>query len=188
MTQTDVFNGVDVGVSARFGRGGFLAGGLSVGREVVHCAIVDSPQLAQLAPGGLAVTSPTNSGPGFCDITPPWSAGTQVKLNGSYPLPYGLEAAAVFQNLPGIQDLATYAAPNSVIAPTLGRNLAACSAPTGACTSTATVALVAPQTMFEDRLTQVDVRFSKSLQDWRVAASRASSTSTTCSTPATSSR
>ena len=162
--QTDVYNGIDVALSARFGRGGFLSGGLNLGREVVHCAVVDSPQLAQLAPGGLAVTSPTNSGPGFCDITPPWSAGTQVKLNGSYPLPYGLEAAAVFQNLPGIQDLAIYAAPNALIAPTLGRNLAACAAATGACTSTANVSLVQPGTMYEDRLTQVDLRFSKGIK------------------------
>src|SRR5262249_49939978 len=108
-TQIERFNGIDIGVKARFGRGGLLAGGISSGRlELGNCVIVDSPQAAR---------------PGYCDVVPPWSAGTQIKLNGLYPLPWDTEVSAVFQNLPGIPISANYVATNAQVAPSLGRNL-----------------------------------------------------------------
>src|SRR5262249_39604480 len=64
------------------------------------------------------------------------------------------------QSIPGPNILANYAAPNSVIAPSLGRNLAACGTRVP-CTATATIPLVAPGTLYGDRLNQVDVRVSK---------------------------
>ena len=48
-----------------------------------------------------------------------------------------------------------------MIAPILGRNLASCTAATGSCTSTKTINLIEPQTVFGDRLTQLDLRVSK---------------------------
>jgi hypothetical protein len=118
-------------------------------RTTTECVVVDSPEAGR---------------PGFCDVRPPWSAGTQFKVNGVYPLPWDVRASAVLQNLPGIPILANYNAPNSLIAPSLGRNLAGCPTATGVCTATATISLVPPQTMFEDRLTQVDLRFSKAFR------------------------
>jgi hypothetical protein len=47
-----------------------------------------------------------------------------------------------------------------VIAPSLGRNLAACGAAV-TCSAVAVVPLVAPQTLFEPRRTIVDLRASK---------------------------
>jgi hypothetical protein len=61
----------------------------------------------------------------------------------------------VFQYLPGPVILANYPAPNSVIAPSLGRNLAA------GVRGTATVPLLEPQTQFEPRQKQLDIRLSK---------------------------
>jgi hypothetical protein len=52
----------------------------------------------------------------------------------------------------------------AAIAPSLGRNLSACPATTGACNANVTVALIPPQTLFEPRLQQVDLRFSKALR------------------------
>jgi hypothetical protein len=69
--------------------------------------------------------------------------------------------SGVVQNLSGPQILATYAATNAEIAPSLGRNLSSCPANTGACTSTALVPLVQPNTLFADRRTQLDLRFSR---------------------------
>ena len=55
-------------------------------------------------------------------------------------------------------------ATNSQIAPSLGRNLGACGT-SATCTATVTVAnLIDPNTRFEDRLNQVDLRVSKKLQ------------------------
>ena len=84
-----------------------------------------------------------------------------LKFAGSYELPWGFLTSATLQNASGPQITGTWAAPNSVIAPILGRNLAACPAATGACTSTKTINLIQPQTVFGDRLTQLDLRVSK---------------------------
>lgn len=78
---------------------------------------------------------------------------------GLVPLPFwGIETAATFQNLPGIPILASYVATNAQIAPSLGRNLGQCGT-AATCNGTVTIANVfAPNTEFDDRLTQVDVR------------------------------
>ena len=52
-------------------------------------------------------------------------------------------------------------ATNALIAPSLGRNLSSCGSPTGACTATSTVNLFTPNTQFEDRVNQIDLRFAK---------------------------
>ena len=67
------------------------------------------------------------------------------------------------QNLPGSW-AATRSYTNAEIAPSLGRNLSSCPAETGTCSSTATVVLIEPNTQFEKRLTQFDLRFSKSFR------------------------
>ena len=72
----------------------------------------------------------------------------------SYPLPGGLQASANFQSVPGAPYLATYNVPTAAIAPSLGRNLAGG-------TRTIPLNLVAPNTQFEDRINQLDVRISK---------------------------
>jgi hypothetical protein len=93
-------------------------------------------------------------------------ASTQFKVNGFYPLPWwGLETSVVWQNLPAAVDEATLAVPNAQIAPSLGRNLSACPAATGACSATVNVRLYRPLSVFEkDRLDQFDFRISKSLR------------------------
>jgi hypothetical protein len=49
-TQTDVFNGVDVTLSARLPNGGFVTGGTSTGREAFdNCYAADRPDLVPLA-------------------------------------------------------------------------------------------------------------------------------------------
>ena len=109
--QTEVYNGADVTLNTRFGQGGQFSGGLSIGRTVTdNCFAVDSPQQTR---------------PGFCDVSPPWSAGTQVKFLVVYPLPWDLQTSATYQNIPGIQITATYPASSAEIAPSLGRPLAA---------------------------------------------------------------
>jgi hypothetical protein len=75
---------------------------------------------------------------------------------GVYPLPWsGVQLAATFQSLPGPQITAGRTYTNAEIKPSLGRNLA-----TGA-NGTATVQLIAPGTMYDERLYQVDFRASK---------------------------
>jgi hypothetical protein len=149
--QTQVYNGVDVGINARFGRGGLLAGGVNTGQTVTNnCYTVDSPQ--------------QQSQSQFCKATVPWAGQTQVKFSGAYPLPWDAQVSAVFQNLPGFPLLASRPFTNGEIAPSLGRNLAACPTATGPCTATVSVSLLEPHTRREDRLTQLDVRLTKRIR------------------------
>src|SRR4029453_14848231 len=98
----------------------------------------------------------------FCRNTLPFRGQTQVKFSGAYPLPWwGLQVSGVLQNLAGTPISASYVATNAEIVPTLGRNLGQCR---GAATCNGTVTinnLFEPNTEFEERLTQFDIRFIK---------------------------
>jgi len=156
--QTEVYNGVDINLNTRFGQGGQFSGGLSVGRTVTdNCYQNNDPSvLAQ----GAATAAPR--APAYCHVSPPWSAGTQVKFLVVYPLPWDLQTSATYQNITGIPITATYPATNAVISPSLGRNVAA-----GA-TANTNIALIPDSTLFEDRLQQVDLRFTRRFQIGRV--------------------
>ena len=140
---SQVYNGVDVALNARFGRGGLLSGGANVGRTMLdNCIVVDTQ-------------------PQFCRNGPPYQ--WQFKVNGSYPLPWDLHVSGVFQSLPGVPISASVVATNAQVAPALGRPLAACGGRVP-CTATATYIGLEPNTMFEDRLNQIDLRLTKNLR------------------------
>ena len=133
--QNDFFN---VSLDARVGRGGRFSAGFDTGRSVNdRCFVVDSPQ--ELL---------------NCRVVVPFKAQTQIKLNGSYPLPGDFLVSGTYQNMSGPAVEANWAVPTADIAPSLGRNLSG-----GA--RTATVPLIAPQTVFEDRLSRLDLRLSR---------------------------
>jgi outer membrane receptor protein involved in Fe transport len=94
----------------------------------------------------------------YCDVKPLWSSGTQVKLAGTYQLPWDLRVSGTFQNTAGPEITASYVATNAVIAPSLGRNLSA-----GA-NGTVLLDLIPPRTMFEKRVSQVDLRLARTFQ------------------------
>lgn len=127
-----------VSLDARLSSGIRIGGGLDAGRTIRDaCFLVDSPQDLK-----------------FCHVVTRFKNQTQIKLNGSYLLPRGFSVSGTFQNVPGAQILADYPATTAEIAPSLGRNLAGG-------TRTATAPLIQPQTQFEPRRTQIDLRLSK---------------------------
>jgi hypothetical protein len=160
--MTRVSNGFGININSRFGRGGLLAGGVASGQTVIdNCDIVTKhPEIVVPTSSIFTVASPAATGQ-FCHATQPWAGQTQVKLSGTYPLPWDTQLSAVFQNIPGFPLLATRPVTNAEIAPSLGRDLSACPTNTGACTATVSVALLEPNTRFEDRLNQLDLRFVK---------------------------
>jgi hypothetical protein len=162
-TQSDRYDGVDVALNARFGRGGLLTGGVSTGRTVTdNCGVVQSNPQIGLAVGGAQASRSSTT---FCHVVLPWLAQTQVKLAGNYPLPWwGLQASALYQDLPGVPIFANHVVTNAEIAPSLGRNLASCPTTTGACNATVTVAVLEPNTQFEERVRQLDVRLTKTFR------------------------
>ena len=143
--QTDTFNGVDVNIDARLPGGAFVGGGASTGRQSTdQCFTIDSPQALK-----------------FCEVVPPFH--TQLKLYGAHPLPWDSQVSATFQSLPGIPISASYVATNAEVAPTLGRSLA------GNMSTVTIPNIIEPQTMFEGRINQLDVRLTKT---FRVGRSR----------------
>jgi hypothetical protein len=163
--QQQVYNGVDLTLNGRYGRGGQFSGGLSLGRTVTDNCYVNgnasmTPPVFINVPA-LPATSTVPRNSDFCHVAPPWASSTQVKFLAVYPLPWDLETSAIFQNSPGIPITASYVIPNAQIRDLIGRNLAACPSQTAACTQTVRTELIPPNTMFEPRLTQVDLRISR---------------------------
>jgi hypothetical protein len=136
-----------LGINTRFGGGIQLGGGVDTGRIVTdNCLVIDSPQ--QML---------------NCHVVAPFKALTQLKAFGTYPLPGQFVVSATFQNVSGDPIEANYSATNAEIAPSLGRNLAACGTRT-VCTATATVPLISPMTRFLPRRTQLDLRLTKTVK------------------------
>jgi hypothetical protein len=162
------FKGVDVALNMRLPKT-LLQGGLSSGRELYDfCGIV-----AQLPETLISGTVKTPAA--YCHQQQPFL--TQVKLIGSYQLPWALSVAATYQNnynttsiapnlLPGQPRMgiaASYVATNAQIVPSLGRNLAA-----GA-NGNATVNVVTPGTLWGGRVQQLDLRLGRTFRTGRTS-------------------
>jgi hypothetical protein len=157
-TQTDIFNGVDVTINARLPRGAFVTGGTATGRQAFNnCYAAQRPDLVPLGftTASLSVAPGQANNPnGFCSVVPPFQ--TQVKVQGSYPLPLNFQASASFISMPGIPVLAQLQVPTgTVIWPNGSRPLP------GNAASVNVANLIAPLSVFEDRFNQLDLRFTR---------------------------
>jgi len=85
--------------------------------------------------------------------TTPWQ--TQVKLLGSYTLPYEVQVAATYQTFPGPERIANVNFANAAVQPALGRPLSQ--------TTSVLVNVIEPGTVYAQRLHQFDLRFTKIL-------------------------
>jgi hypothetical protein len=133
------------GINARI-KQAHLSGGLDIGRRTDdNCTVVDSPGVLR-----------------NCRTVTAFRQGAQVKLNGSLPIKGGFVVSGVYQNVPGLALSATYTAQNSEVIG-LGRNLSAC-LNTNPCTQTTSVSLIDPNTMWENRRSQLDLRITKLLR------------------------
>ena len=163
---TEVFNGVDLTLQARFGGGAQVGGGLSTGRTVNDtCALNALPQVGptfvlwgnDLLPATAPIVPRTDE---FCANKRP---ATQFKLLAIYPLPWDFQVSATYQNIPGIPTLASRVFTNAEIRPSLGRDLGQCRG-AATCNATVLVDMIPYGSEFEDRLQQVDLRFTRSFQ------------------------
>jgi Carboxypeptidase regulatory-like domain len=147
--QTEVFNGVDLDINARFGRGIVASFGTSTGRTKLNdCFKLGHPEFA-----ASSANAPYNED--FCN--PPIPFQTQYKAYGVFPLPwYGIRTSATFKSLPGTPLAANVPITTADIAAnsTLGRRLAGNRA-------SVTVNVLAPGQMYGDTVNQLDWRASK---------------------------
>jgi len=152
--QTETWNGVDFSVNARMANGVTLQGGISTGRTVTdNC---DIAKVAGTTTTGFGVALTDNPTQLYCHNVQHFL--TQFKMLGTYGIPkVDVNFAATLQSSPGAAITANYIATNAQVQPSLGRPLSGGAA-------NVTVPLVEPGTLFGDRLTQVDLRFSKPIR------------------------
>jgi hypothetical protein len=157
----DHWFGFDIGLNARLPRGIIFQGGLSTGHQTTDFCDVEDPAKAgnkalieMLAVGVPAVNNSLTT----CHMEQNWLP--QVKFLGSYTVPKAeVQIGASYQSIPGIEYAATYAAPNTVIAQSLGR------LPTnGVATGTTALGLVQPGSFYGTRFNQLDLRIGKILR------------------------
>ena len=171
-----VWNGMTAGVDGRFPNGITLAGGIDVGHSVLnHCITIDEPN----GPRGGRGTGSTNNlttvqyygtgtsgGEDFCEITTGGTNLTDVRLRGSFPMPRGFAFSWIYKNAPGLPINATQRISRANVRFVDRAREALNQGGTGPGRlnrSGVVLDLHARDTVFTDRLTQVDLRFSKSL-------------------------
>jgi hypothetical protein len=140
--QINHWNGFDILVNARTGKGILLQGGLSDGKTVTdNCKIVAK------------IDNPSLYG---CHTETPFLPS--YKLLGSWTAPKDVIVAATFQNNVPQEITANTTFSNAQILPTLGRNLSA-----GA-SGTVTVNTVLSGQMYAGRMSQLDLRVAKAFK------------------------
>lgn len=157
------YDGVDVTLNLRLSDRFVFIGGTSTGQTVAdNCAVrTQLPELATTTTG----TSPFGAGNATSAVTPvspychaAYGVLTQFNALGTYTVPkLEVQTSATLQSTPGAMLAANYAAPDSVVAPSLGRHLSGNAA-------NVTVNLIAPGTMYGDRVNQLDLRVGKVLR------------------------
>ena len=148
---TEIYNGFDLNFAVRLKNGARVSGGWNVGNTFVsgaaggttfsrtnNCFVVDSPQ--QLY---------------NCKSDNPYQH--RVRVNGWYPLPWDMQIAATFQNLPSANYAANYTVANAAIQPSLGR-------PLSGATNITIDLLPAGSAYLDERITQLDLRLTKSVR------------------------
>jgi hypothetical protein len=154
------FDGLDISLNVRVGSRFMFTGGTSTGQTVAdNCDVRSSlPELSTSVTGtttfgaGLNGSAVTPLSP-YCHVE--YGVLTQFRGLSTYRVPKAeLLVSAIVQSKPGVLLAANYAVPNAVAAESLGRNLSGNAA-------NATVNLIAPGSMYGDRLNQLDIRVAR---------------------------
>jgi hypothetical protein len=168
--QREVYNGADIGITARLDRGARFEAGVGIGRTVTDtCDFNSLPQvlpnfIGEAAVSTTVVTPRTSE---FCHISRPWTSATGLKLVAIYPLPWDFQFSALYFDKPGIPIVSSRAYTNAEIRSSLGRDLGQCRG-AATCNANVVVNMVPEGTQFEKRLRQMDIRFSRSFRVGKV--------------------
>lgn len=139
---------------------------MSIGRTVSDtCSLNHLPSVLPATIGGEAVSTTvvTPRTSAFCHVRPPWASGMQLKLLAIYPLPWDFQVSATYQNISGIPIVASRAFTNAEIRQSLGRDLGQCRG-AATCNANLVINMIPANTVFEDRLHQVDMRFTRTFR------------------------
>ena len=143
--RADIVTGYELSVNARLAGGAFLSGGVNFNNQYLNFQTL---QTAAVVTACDYIDSPESR---FCETNSSYLP--DIKLNGSYLLPYEVQVSGTYRGLAGPNLLATWAATNAVIIPGLGRPLTQ-----GA---SKTIMLMEPGTEFMSMRHVFDMRFAK---------------------------
>jgi hypothetical protein len=133
--NTQVFDGFDLTVSGRFGTGGIVNGGLTMGRTVTDsCSPYFDPNSLR-----------------FCAVRPDLMKLNQYKAVAAYPLPYDVRVSGAFISTPGPQVSANYTVTSAIAGVPLTNG-------------SLLVNLVQPGTLYGDRLNRLDLRVTRTFR------------------------
>jgi hypothetical protein len=141
--NNNIYNGFDIGTNARFGRGFFFAGITTERSETLNCDVRDNPNSFR-----------------FCDNVPPFR--TQFKGSAAYTLPYDVQLSGSFRSTPGNDVSANYSVTSAIAGRTIYGSTAR--------GPSITVDLIEPNTLFLDRVNQLDGRVAKTFRFGRFQA------------------
>jgi hypothetical protein len=149
-TQKRYWDGIVLGANGRLPHGIIIGGGLDTGRQVDdHCYTVDIPN----QPNNI---NNVNFGGGpFCRIVTSFMNNLDFRLRGSVPIKGGFNASFIFRNTPGAEQSATLTVTSAQVTfkdPTRT-----------ALTAAKTINLYAPNSVFGDRFTQLDLALNKTI-------------------------
>jgi hypothetical protein len=158
--ETNIYSGFDVSTRATFRRGGFVQGGVTLGKRVFdQCNLVNAGIVSALITAATEVAEIFPDGTRACHQDLPYRP--DFKLSGSYTLPLDIIVSPTYQFVRGVQNggaapslLATWTT-TPASATTLGHAYSANA-------TTKSVNLIAVGANYgNDNLNQLDVRFSK---------------------------
>ena len=142
------WDGFWVGANGRLPKGIQIGGGLDIGRQVDdHCFTVDVPN----QPNDIANA---NVGGPFCRVETSWLDLLDIRLRGSAPIKGGFNASFIFRNTPGAEQSALLTVTSAQVRFTNPARTAL--------TTAKTVNLYAPNAVYGERFSQLDVALSKS--------------------------
>ena len=148
------WDGFTISANGRLPKQITLGGGLDFGRQVRdNCYTVDVPN----QPNDI---NNTNSGGPFCRQVTSWMNTMDIRIRGSVPLKFGLNASFIFRNTAGAEQSAIWQVSNADI--TAGRVQFVNPARTTLSTARA-VNLHAPQALFGPRFNQLDFALNKTV-------------------------
>jgi hypothetical protein len=157
--EYEYWHGIDVSVNTRLGGSTVAQGGLSTGKQVLDiCAVLT--QVPEATTPTVSLSGATGSiasqlGMPFCHQEQPWLL--QIKGLATYTIPHvDVQLSGTFQSVPGPQLAANLVVPSLTVQTTggLGRPLSGGAA-------NVTVPIVAPGSLYGDRLNQTDFRVGK---------------------------
>ena len=156
-TQKRYWDGFVLGANGRLPHGITIGGGVDTGRQVDdHCYTVDIPNQPN------NINNASFGGGPFCRIETSFMNNLDFRLRGSVPIKGGFNASFIFRNTPGAEQsaLLTVANPSATSNP-FGVTFKNGRAP-NTLTATKSLNLYAPNSVYGDRFTQLDVALNKS--------------------------